>query len=75
MGQPVRLTRCRTPGRSPISRGFAPVDAMKRPCNRSPARLRPALAALAAPIQPLEGRGLLRSDRANVFMLTIGVNR
>lgn len=30
-GQPVRLTRCSTQKRSPISPGFARVDAMKRP--------------------------------------------
>jgi len=35
-GQPVRLTRCRTPRRSPISRSLAREDAKKRPSNRSP---------------------------------------
>ncbi len=37
--QPVRLTRCRTPRRSPISRSLARVDAKKRPSNRSPPSL------------------------------------
>jgi hypothetical protein len=32
-GQPVRLTRCRPPRRSPISRSLARVDAKKRPSN------------------------------------------
>jgi hypothetical protein len=39
IGQPVRLTRCRTPRRSPISRSLARVDAKKRPSNRSPPSL------------------------------------
>jgi hypothetical protein len=38
-GQPVRLTRCRTPRRSPISSRFARVDAKKRPSDRSPPSL------------------------------------
>jgi hypothetical protein len=38
-GPPVRLTRCRTPRRSPISRSLARVDAKKRPSNRSPPSL------------------------------------
>jgi len=38
-GQPIRLTRRRTPKRSPISRSLARVDAKKRPSNRSPRSL------------------------------------
>jgi hypothetical protein len=36
IGQPLRLTRRRTPRRSPISRNFAPLAAKKRPSIRSP---------------------------------------
>ena len=48
IGQPVRLTRCRTPRRSPISRSLARVDAKKRPSNRSPPSLSTRLCQLWA---------------------------
>jgi hypothetical protein len=46
--QPLRLTRCRTPRPSPISRSLARADAKKRPSNRSPPSLSIRLCQLRA---------------------------